>query len=145
VVFLSKEKEKEATLPFKHVRRDGTERIFKGTVVKTTPDYTLVKPERVFFIQWIKFAPGKGPRDYINSHRELDNELKKKYGKTRCEMDCHEIVTFLTLGRNDMVVLWDAPNLETYQRIVAASVNPGTDHGTSETHTAVAALAHPGL
>ena len=140
MIFLSKAE--EATLPFKHVMKDKTERTFKGTVLKATPDYKLVKSERAFFVQLVKFAPGKGPQDYVNSYRDIDNELRKKYGKTRCEMDCHEIATFLTLGRYDMVVLWDAPDLETYQQVAAASVNPGTDYGSSETHTVVTPMFH---
>jgi len=135
-------KEEEVTLTFKHVRKDGTERTFKGTVLKATPDYKLVKAERVFFVQLVKFAPGKGPQDYINSYRDIDKELIKKYGKTRCQMDCHEIATFVTLGRHDMVVLWDAPDLQTYQKVVSASVNPGTDYGSSETHTVMTPMFH---
>lgn len=137
-------KQQEETIPLKHVRKDGKERSFKGTVVKDTPDYKLIKPDRVLFVQLVKFAPGKGPNDYVQAYKDLDRELKSKYNQTRCQMDCHEIVTFLTLGRYDMVVLWDAPDLETYQKVVAASVNPGTGYGSSETHTTLTAMMHTG-
>jgi uncharacterized protein with GYD domain len=137
-------KQQEETIPLKHVRKDGKERSFKGTVVKDTPDYKLIKPDRVLFVQLVKFAPGKGPNDYVQAYKDLDRELMSKYNQTRCQMDCHEIVTFLTLGRYDMVVLWDAPDLETYQKVVAASVNPGTGYGSSETHTTLTAMMHTG-
>jgi hypothetical protein len=126
VVFLSKEEEE--ILPFKHVRKDKTERSFKGTVIKATPDYKLVKPDRTFFIQMVKFAPGKGPQDYIDSYKALDEELKAKYGTDRCGMDCHEIASFLTFGEEDMIVLWDAPDLETYQKVVLASISPARSY-----------------
>ena len=137
-------KQQEETIPLKHVRKDGKERSFKGTVVKDTPDYKLIKPDRVLFVQLVKFAPGKGPNDYVQAYKDLDRELMSKYNQTRCQMDCHEIATFLTLGRYDMVVLWDAPDLETYQKVVAASVNPGTGYGSSETHTTLTAMMHTG-
>jgi uncharacterized protein with GYD domain len=134
--------EEEDVIPIKHVRKDKTERDFKGAVVKDTPDYKLIKPHRVLFVQLVKFAPGKGPKDYVDAYKDIDAELKRKYGKTRCDMDCHEIATFLTFGRHDMVVLWDAPDLETYQRVFAASVNPGTGFGNTETMTVSAAMKH---
>jgi uncharacterized protein with GYD domain len=140
VVFLSKEE--KVILPFKHIRKDKTERTFDGTVVKDGPGYKFVKPNRAFFLQLVKFVPGKGFKDYVEAYAEIDKELKKKYGKTRCEMDCHEIATFLTLGRHDMIVLWDAPDLETFQRVITAAVNPGTGFGSSETQTTLACGVH---
>lgn len=141
---ISLSKEEKVTLPFKHVRKDKTERSFEGTVVRDSKEhrYKLVKPERVLFLQVVKFAPGNGPKDYIKAYKDIDDELKTNYGKTRCEMDCHEIASFVTLGRHDMIVLWDAPNLETYQRVLAASVNPGTGYGSTETHVVAMAMMH---
>jgi len=135
-------KQQKEKIPFKHVGKDGKDRSFEGAVVKETSNYKLIKPDRVLLVQLVKFAPGKGPNDYIQAYKDLDRELRAKYNKTRCEMDCHEITTFLTLGRYDMIVLWDAPDLETYQKVVAASVNPGNSYGNSETHTTMTAMAH---
>lgn len=127
-------KEKIVTLPFKHVSETEGERTFDGTVIKELPDYQLVVPSRVFFLQMVKFAPGKGFKDYVDCYDAVDVELKNKYGKTRCEMGCHEIVSFSTLGRYDMVVLWDAPDLQTYQRIVAELMTAACGYGSSETN-----------
>lgn len=140
VMFL--DKEEEVSLPFKHVKRDKTERSFKGKVLKSTPDYKLVKPDRALLVQLIRFAPDKGPKDYVGFYKYLDTELQKKYGKTRCEMDVHEITTFLTLGTYDMIVLWDAPDSETFHRVVTAQVNPGSGFGSSETHPVVCSMTH---
>ena len=131
-------------LPIKHVTHDKQERTFYGRVVKKTDDYSLILPKHQFFVQSVKFAPGKGPGDYVRAYKALDDQLKKMYGKTRCEMGIHEIVTFVTYGRHDLVVLWDAPNIETYHKFLAASLNPGNDFGTTETQPVVTAMAHPG-
>lgn len=137
------DKEEEVKLPFKHIKKDKTEREFTGKVVKGTADYKLVKPDRQFFVELIKFAPGKGPKDYVDFYKRLDEELKRKYGgKTRCQMDVHEIATFLTLGRSDMIVIWDAPNSETFHRVATARVNPGNEVGSSETHSAICCMTH---
>lgn len=49
-------------------------------------------------------------------------------------MDIHEIATFLTWGKHDMVVIWDAPDLETYNKFLASWVNPAAGSpGTSNT------------
>ncbi len=130
-----------ATLTFKHVKRDKTERPFTGKVVKTGPGYELVKPDRAFFIQAVRFAPGHGPKDYVESYKHLDEQLKKKYGKSRCQMDVHEIATFITLGRYDMIVLWDAPDADTFHRVVAEQLNPN-GHGSSETLGVVTTQGH---
>jgi uncharacterized protein with GYD domain len=135
-------KQQKETLPFKHVQKGGKDRSFEGIVVKATPEYKLIKPDRVLFVQLVKFASGKGPNDYIQAYKDLDRQLMSKYNKTRCQMDCHEIASFVTFGSYDMIVLWDAPDLETYQKIIAESVNPGTGYGSSETHTTLTAMCH---
>ena len=136
-------KEEIVTLPIKHISKTEGERSFDGTVIKETSDYKLVKPRRVFFVQMVKFAPGKSFKDYTDCYDAVDIELKKKYGKTRCEMDCHEIITFATLGRHDMVALWDAPDLETFQRVVTVIASAPCTYGSTETQTAITCLAHP--
>ena len=135
-------KEKIVTLPFKHISATEGERTFDGKVVKETTDYKLVIPNRVFFVQMVKFAPCKGFKDYVDCYSTIDVELKKKYGKTRCEMGCHEIVSFSTLGRYDMVALWDAPDLETYQRVAAELVSAACCYGNSETHPGIICYYH---
>ena len=93
----------------------------------------VLLPERQFFVQLVKFAPGKGPKDFFDFYTALDKKLKAMYGKTRCEqMDIHEIVSFLTWGQYDMVVLWDAPDMTTANEFLAAWVDPG-DYGSSTT------------
>jgi len=135
-------KDKKEKIPLKHVRKDGKDMIFEGQVVSETSDYKLIMPDRVLFVQLVKFCCCKGPNDYVQVYKDLDRELKSRYGKTRCEMDVHEIATFLTLGRYDMVVLWDAPDLATYQEIVAASLNLEKCYGHSETHPIVTTMIH---
>ena len=139
---MSKRKEEIVKLPIKHISKSEGERPLEGVVVKETADYKLVKPGRVLFIQMVKFAPGKGFKDYIECYRAVDAELKKKYGKTRCEMGCHEIASFFTLGRHDMVCLWDAPDLETYQLMIAALASAACGYGTAETQTVVICAVH---
>ena len=101
----------------------------------------VILPERQFFVQLVKFAPGKGPKDFTNFYNSLDKKLAGMYnqkyavksGKTRCDgMDIHEIVSFVTWGAYDMVVLWDAPNMTTANEFLAAWIDP-SDYGTSTT------------
>jgi len=129
-------------LPIKHVTRDQQEIIFHGRVLKKTDNYTLVLPTQQFFVQYVKFAPGKGPDDYVFAYKSLDDKLKKLYGRTRCEMGIHEIVTFLTYGRFDMVVIWYAPNIQAYDKFVAVLLNPGNDFGTTETQPVMSVMSH---
>lgn len=140
------DKEEAVTLPFKHVKRDKTERFFTGKVVKPTADYKIVKPDRALFVQRVAFAPNAGFKEYIDFYKQLDDELRKKYGKTRCDMDVHEIATFFTLGDQDMIVLWDAPDCDTFDRIVAEgltiSSGEGNGYGTSNTSKVTAAGTH---
>jgi uncharacterized protein with GYD domain len=104
----------------------------------------LLLPERQFFVQLVKFAPGKGPKDFFEFHIHLDEKLKRMYkGKTRCEgMKIHEIVSFVTWGLYDMVVLWDAPSMATANEFLAAWVDSG-DYGTSTTLPVGIVYMHP--
>ncbi len=113
------------------------DRKFRCRTVKKVdkPLYRLVIPERQFFVQLISFAPGKGPKDYVEFHEKLNER--------RHSMDIHEIATFLTWGPYDMVVIWDAPNLETYNEFLAEWVNPSSGSpGTGPTLVGASSLAH---
>jgi uncharacterized protein with GYD domain len=127
-------------LPFKHMAYEG-ERSFKCVTEKKAKRYRLMIPERQFFVQFVRFAAGTGPEDYVEHYREIDKALKGKYGKTRHQMGIHEIATFITLGRYDMVVLWDAPDMATYNKFMAAWPNP-RGFGSSETQVVTTFLRH---
>ena len=105
----------------------------------------ILLPERQFFVQLVKFAPGKGPKDFFDCYINMDEKLKRMYkGKTRCEgMKIHEIVSFVTWGPYDMVVLWDAPSMTTANEFLAAWIDP-CDYGTSTTLPVAVASRHVG-
>ena len=131
---------KKEILPFTHTSTHGKKRLtrkFRGELLKKNNDYSLILPDRQFFVQLVKFAPGKGPKDWVAFHKGMNRH--------RHSMDIHEIATFLTWGRYDMVVIWDAPDLETYNKFLASWVNPGgTSPITSETQVVANAMTHPG-
>ena len=124
-------------LPFTHLSSTAkAPREFQGDVVKRTADYTLVRPERQFIIELVKFAPGMGPQDWVDFHKDI-NTMRRK-------MDIHEIATFLTWGEHDMVVLWDAKDLKTYNEFLAATVGPKKrTYGHSRSHPVALTLGHP--
>lgn len=124
----------QSILPIMHVSR-GRERSFKCKPVQTYGGIALLKPDRQLLVQLVKFAPGKGPQDYVKYYEELDRRLRRRYKKTRHQMDYHEIASFATYGRYDMVVLWDAKDLDTVNRVLAESINPAITKicGTFET------------
>ena len=129
-------KNSKAILPFTHLPGEGKPRKFKGQVLKQARDYNLVLPERQFFVQLATFAPGKGVSDWIAFHKTMN--------RRRHAMDIHEIATFLTWGRYDMVVIWDAPDIETYNKFLASWINPGgSSPVTSDTHVVSGTLGHP--
>lgn len=128
-------KNPKVILPLTHLPRIGRQRKFKGQVLKQARDFNLVLPDRQFFVQLVKFAAGKGPSDWVAFHKNMN--------RRRREMDIHEIATFLTWGRYDMVVIWDAPDVETYNKFLASWINPGGDSPmTSDTHVVASALTH---
>ena len=142
--FLRKQNAPEKLLPFKHLTR-RKERSFKCDVLQRSGRTYLYKPERQFLVQLVKFAPGKGLQDYVKFYDEIDRRLRKKYRMTRHQMDMHEIVTFVTYGEYDMVVLWDAKDLDTVNKVLAEAINPAINpngFGSSQTQI-VAMCAHP--
>lgn len=92
---------------------------------------------RQVFVMLVKFAPGKGPRDLVDFFDYVDTKLKAdpKIKMTRCEMDVHERLTYITWGRYDMVIVWDAPDMARATEFLSAWVNPGNPYGTSENLT----------
>lgn len=110
------------------------ERRFKCRTVKKEAKYSLMIPERQFLVQLIRFAPGKGPNDYVEFHESFNKRRHEKY-------DIHEIATFLTWGNYDMVVIWDAPDLETYNEFLASWINSGFP-GTTDTLVTALAKKH---
>ena len=128
-------KNSKTNLPFTHLPGKGRPRKFKGQVLKQTRDYSLVLPDRQFFVQLVKFAAGKGPSDWVAFHKNMN---RRRHG-----MDIHEIATFLTWGRYDMGVIWDAPDVEPYNKFLASWINPGGGSPmTSDTHIVASALRH---
>ncbi len=122
-------------LPFAHIMKKRRLRKFKGQLLKGARDYHLVLPDRQFFVQLVKFAPGKGPKDWVAFHRSMN--------RRRHDMDIHEIATFLTWGTYDMVVIWDAPDVETYNKFFVSWVNPnGNSPISSDTHVVSSSMTH---
>jgi uncharacterized protein with GYD domain len=136
-------------LDFRHWSYDPrtkkrTERIFKSRLVRTEDGREVKVPDRQFFIQLVRFTPGKGPKDYTEFYKEIDEKLARGGKKTRHELDIHEIATFATFGRYDMIVLCDAPNMATYNKFLASYINPGSgkSFGTTETQIVACAIIH---
>lgn len=126
---------KKEKLPFIHLSKKLGTREFKGDVCKQTADYMLVHPDRQFIIELVKFAPGMGPKDWVMFHKDI-NAMRRR-------MDIHEIATFLTWGEHDMVVLWDAKDLKTYNEFLARTLNPKRrDYGRSHSHPVALTLGH---
>ncbi len=133
-------------LDFRHWSFDAktkkrVERSFKCDVVKTEDGHRLKIPKRQFFIQLVKFTPGKGPKDYTEFYNEIDEKLRRHGKKTRHELDIHEIATFVTFGQYDMVVLCDAPNMLTYSKFLASYINPGNSSSFGSTNTLISACS----
>jgi len=123
--------------------RRKRDRRFRCRVLKRMRGLTLMLPERQFFVQLIKFAPGKGPMDYNAFYAQVDKRLRQMYGGNRCDgLDIHEIASFLTWGSYDMVVLWDAPDMATANKFLAAWVDPN-GYGTSENLPVAVIPFHP--
>lgn len=132
---------------WKYDKKEGKkkDRVFKCKIVSEQPGLRLMLPERQLFVQLIKFAPGKGPKDYYDFYINLDKKLQKMYGGPRCEhLDVHEIVSLLTWGSYSMVVLWDAPDMMTANKFLAAWVDPNS-YGSSETLPVGPIPMHPGV
>lgn len=125
-------------LPFTHLSKMSPRpREFEGDVLKRNADYALVHPDRQFILQLVKFAPGMGPQDWVDFHKDLND--------VRHTMDIHEIATFLTWGEFDMIVLWDAKDLKTYNEFLALTINPKKhSYGRSHSHPVAMTLGHPG-
>jgi len=123
-------------LPFTHMSKTEGAREFEGDILKRTAEYTLVHPDRQFIIELVKFAPGMGPQDWVDFHKNLN--------ETRHKMGIHEIATFLIWGRYDMVVLWDVKDLKTYNEFLALTLNPTKrSYGHSHSHPVALTLGHP--
>lgn len=134
-------------LSYDRERKEKKERIFKGRVIKEGDRHKLIIPERQFFIQLVRFAPGKGPKDYADFYKELDDRLKGEKKPTRHDMDIHEIMSIITWGRYDMAVVLDAPDAKTYNEFLASYINPGTSvyFGSTETLVGASAMWHDGF
>jgi hypothetical protein len=128
-------KNDRARLPFTHLPKGKKARTFEGQVLKRHSDYSLVHPDRQFIIQLVRFTPGKGPKDWVAFHKNK-NALRHK-------MDIHEIATFLTWGKYDMIVLWDAKDLKTYNEFLASWINPnGQAPGIINSYPVAMGLSH---
>jgi uncharacterized protein with GYD domain len=128
----------KTTLPFAHLPMEGGQRGFEGQILKQDEElkYSLVLPDRQLFVQLAKFTPGKGPKDWVAFHKSMNER--------RHAMGIHEIATFLTWGRYDMVVIWDAPDVKTYNEFLASWLNPqGVERPVeSDTHVVSCAIKH---
>lgn len=142
-------------LPFKHWSESKKQEIdFKFDVLKRGDNYQLVKPEKQFFVQMIRFAPGKGPNDYVKFFKDIDQELNKKYkshpkfkGHARHDvLGIHEMLTFITYGRYDMVAIYYAPSLAEFNEFINSYINPNANSfGSTETLVGASELRHDPL
>jgi len=141
---LKKQNGPQVLLPIKHLTA-RKERTFRAKLLQRYGRIALLQPDRQFVIQLVKFAPGKGPQDWLKYYEELDRRLRKRYGMTRHQMDFHEIITFATWGRYDMVAIWDANDLGTVNKVLAESINPANPYscGTFETLIVPAMIRAP--
>jgi uncharacterized protein with GYD domain len=77
------------------------------------------------YILLVKLRKGKRKEDFVEFFERVDKKLVEKYGRTRHGMDVHERVTYVTRGRYDLVVLYDAPSPEVERRFRAAWLKNG--------------------
>jgi len=105
--------------------------------------YTHDNKPRQGFIMLVKFPPGQGPKDLVKFFDEVVDERLKhvcgKHGikvdatkeKVRHSLDIHERYSYITWGRYDMVIIWDAPDMETANVFLEAWMD--NDHGSGFT------------
>ena len=88
-----------------------------------------------YFITMVKFNLGKGAMDFMKAADRVDKTLP---GGPRHSRGIHEEMTFVTLGRYDMVMIWYAPDLSImvkyWQELIDAC---GADLGQTETLVAI--------
>lgn len=65
-----------------------------------------------YFITLVKFSPSSGPKEFMKYLYEADERLTKESKAIREDREIHEDMTFLTIGRYDMVIIWRAPTFE---------------------------------
>ena len=126
------EEQKKFDYEFKIVplekKGEGKERPFECRLVRKAENFQLLMPKRQLFLQFIKFAPGMGIKDYLEFYlKQVDGRCEERYGKgmTRHKkFDIHEVLTFVTLGAYDLVVLWDAPDMATFNEFLATVIEP---------------------
>jgi len=90
-----------------------------------------------FFITLVKFPPGKTAQGFMDAVRNADVTLHARGEKTRHERGIHEELTFVALGRYDMIMVWHAPDAATmgkYWEELHALCGP--ELGTTETLSA---------
>jgi hypothetical protein len=105
-----------------------------------------LKPlERPTFITLVKFAPGKGPQDVTNFFDiEVEGTLKNrgyeapatdKRGLRRHhgKLDVHELFSYVTWGEHDMVIVWDAKDMEAAHEFLDAWASSSSGFGTTST------------
>lgn len=120
-------------LGFTHRCKDGPQS-FEGNVLRKTGDYCLIQPDRQFFVQLVKFAPGKDLADWIAFHKPMNDK--------RHAMGIHEVATFVTWGRYDLIVVWYANSLKDYNEFLASWINGKDSPVTSDTHVVASAMTH---
>jgi len=77
------------------------------------------------YILLVKLKKGKRKEDFVEFFERVDRKLVDKYGRTRHRMDIHERVTYVTRGKYDLVVLYDAPNPKVERRFRAVWLKKG--------------------
>ena len=100
---------------------------------------------RPVFITLIKFAPGKGPQDVADFFDiDVEKTLAKegytappgdKRGLRRHDpkLNVHELLSYVTWGEYDMVIVWDAESLSVAQKFLIAWASSSSGFGTSST------------
>lgn len=80
-----------------------------------TPAYVLL----------VKLRKGKHIEDFVEFFERVDRVLVERYGKTRHRLDIHERVTYVTQGKYDLAVLYDAPNAKLARKFRAIWLKKG--------------------
>jgi len=106
--------------------------------------YLVARPQTLLLIQFVRFAPGKGLKDHMRYYREeFEKRCLDVWGMSRHDLGIHEILTFVTSGEYDLIILLEAKNMEAYSKFVATLNQPNAS-GTTSTQTVVLVAFHPG-
>ncbi len=92
----------------------------KGQILRTTNSAK-------YFVTLVKLDPGKSPKDFMKFFDEADGRL----ARSRAARNIHEDLTFITMGRYDLVVVWHAPTADDAHQYINDLLALGVGDGAS--------------